>query len=239
MARPAAISTAAAGSTSTSTSSSASSSTGNNPSSSNSTATPTIHQVFDRRLNFSNISTDASLYSMLRAWVQDDPLRQPPWYFHVKQEGREGGRALHSSPPSSLYFSSSMVEGGQEIGEIGGFFLPPPLPETAMTLLKGSVAPAAPLSPSSSPAPLAAGIAAKGTTISTSSRTMNRDRKSAPAPAAAAPPPLPAPAPTSAGLAINGLQHVPTEILLDLHVGFFRQVRKGLVKVREIFSVTR
>jgi len=29
------------------------------------------------------------------------------------------------------------------------------------------------------------------------------------------------------------LQHVPTEILLDLHVGFFRQVRKGLVKVRE------
>ena len=248
MAKRTAIYTAAAGSSSsTSSSSASSSSTGDNPSSSNSITTPTVYRVFDRHLSSSAIPTDASLYSMLRAWVQDDPLRQPPWYFHVKKEGREGGRAPHTSSPSSLYFSSSMVEGGQEVGEMGGFFLPPPLPETAMTLLKeGSAATAAPpLSPSPSPAPLATGTAAINATPTTSSRTMNRDRNSAPAsaaptaPAAAPAPPAPAPAPPAppappaAGLVIDGLRHVPTEILLDLHVGFFRQVRKGLVKMRE------
>ena len=34
-----------------------------------------IFHVLDRRINFDNFSNDASFYSLLRAWVQDDPYR--------------------------------------------------------------------------------------------------------------------------------------------------------------------
>ncbi|EKU20334.1 uroporphyrinogen 3 C-methyltransferase [Nannochloropsis gaditana CCMP526] len=40
---------------------------------------PAIHEILGRRVNFDALSADASLYSMLRAWVQDDPTRQVPW----------------------------------------------------------------------------------------------------------------------------------------------------------------
>ena len=85
------------------------------PSSSFSTTTPeeedatsaaaAIFQVFDRRINLQTLPPSPSLYTLLRAWVQDDPQRQP-------------------LPASSSSSSSSHPK------------LPPPLPETALTLLK-------------------------------------------------------------------------------------------------------
>jgi hypothetical protein len=33
------------------------------------------HYVFDRRIDLVSVPPDASLYSLLRAWVQDDPSR--------------------------------------------------------------------------------------------------------------------------------------------------------------------
>lgn len=37
-----------------------------------------IFHVFDRRINFDNHTADASMYALLRAWVQDDPHRKVP-----------------------------------------------------------------------------------------------------------------------------------------------------------------
>lgn len=36
---------------------------------------PGVIRIYDRRINIKELNEDASLYSLLRAWVQDDPER--------------------------------------------------------------------------------------------------------------------------------------------------------------------
>jgi len=60
---------------------------------------PDICSIYDRKIKLSSFDDDSSLYSLLRAWVQDDIYRNViivTIYLHISPEFFENPQILHN-----------------------------------------------------------------------------------------------------------------------------------------------
>jgi len=211
---------------------------------------PAIHEILGRRVNFDALSADASLYSMLRAWVQDDPTRQVPWYARVTKEEREERLcpqrgAVASQIGSPCHSTAQGIDGGGARGKKKRVNLPPPLPATAMTLLTdnsrlyplsarpgGFPAPSSPITARSSTREQESegacwrgqeGRRKRARNLEPNSSREEADVESSPRGVSGG---FHSRASTGALLAVNSLQHVATETLLDVHVSYMQTVKR-------------
>jgi hypothetical protein len=60
-----------------------------------------IYHVYDRRINLDSLPADPSMYSLLRAWVWDDPYRAQIEPLYVPAAGADAPRMRSSLPKSA------------------------------------------------------------------------------------------------------------------------------------------
>ena len=74
-----------------------------------------IFHVFDRRVNFDSLSSDCSIYSMMRSWVQDDPYRvNEQEKMNLMDTVLSNKKIDKESGKMSYYFENNDTTKGQE-----------------------------------------------------------------------------------------------------------------------------